>query len=48
MLTLGGKRQRRLFAEYGGDLRAVHAEAVALTRASAVDALAQLEAGSTV
>lgn len=38
----GAMRQRRLLTERGGDLRAVHAEAVALTRASAVAVLDEL------
>ena len=38
----GAMRQRRLLAEHGGDLRAVHADAVALTRASAVAVLQEL------
>ena len=38
----GAMRQRRLLAEHDGDLRAVHADAVALTRASAVAVLQEL------
>ena len=38
----GASRQRRLLAEHGGDLRAVHAEAVARTRDSAMWVLDEL------